>query len=186
METISSRLAQYVIRYNNKEDWYDIYKYCFLLCIETAINLSCNLLIACTFGMVKEFLIFISIFFILRRTCGGLHLTSFRTCFILTNFVVFTTLIVSKVIQYRNITCWLILVCSYTVLLIVSPIENENKKMDAKERNHVVKKMYNIMIIVLILALLFSYLNQIRFLVVLTNTLLVVTISALIGKIKIS
>lgn len=184
MEKISSRLAQYVILHNNKDDWYDIYKYCFLVCIETAINLLCNLLIAGILGMVMEFFIFISFFYVLRRTCGGLHLTSFRACFILTNVVVFATLILSKVVQYSNITCWLILVCSCTVLLIVSPIENKNKKMAATDRNYAIKKMYIILIIVLILALLFDYLNQTRFLTVQANTLFVITITALVGKVK--
>jgi len=56
--------------------------------------------------------------------------------------------------------------------------------MAATDRNYAIKKMYIILIIVLILALLFDYLNQTRFLTVQANTLFVITITALVGKVK--
>lgn len=96
-------------------------------------------IIASVLGLLKETIAFVSAFSMLRIQAGGVHLKSFWQCFIVTNIITFScillviTLPINHTIIYQNI----ILTVSIILVLAFAPVDTENKRLNELE-----KKLY--------------------------------------------
>lgn len=101
--------------------------------------------------MFKEYLCFILVFIILRKFTGGLHAKKYINC--LFSSIILTTLSLSviKLLQNNNYKIVFIFftVTSLFLIIILSPIESENKPLTSKE-----KKIYKFIVCVMSLIIL--------------------------------
>lgn len=113
------------------------------------------LLLGLAFGMVKEGLLLIAPFMTIRKFSGGYHLSSLRRCIILSSSLLTLSMGLVKVITYRE--CGILLTVfvflSVLCLCVFSPIENNARKLTAKE-----KKLFHIIACILAVIAMITYL----------------------------
>lgn len=93
-----------------------------------------TLISGCFFGIFMQSVIFMIIFCLLRRYAGGYHANSQTKCYIIS----FVTVIISFCI-IKKIDCGMELgfgihVICMLIIILLAPIENQNRKLDAHER----------------------------------------------------
>lgn len=88
------------------------------------------------FGMIREGIVLMIPYMLLRKFSGGFHLKSSGLCLVITTGVLALSMVLSKYIasteNARILTFFVSL--SVLVLCIFSPIENQSRKLTDKER----------------------------------------------------
>jgi len=106
--------------------------------IEAIILNALNFLVALCIAIISQtllhFLIFISAFIPLRVTCGGYHSKRSETCFIVSTLTYISTVIISKLISVLPMWTIAVIFLCWIIVLMLSPVENENNKLTSKER----------------------------------------------------
>lgn len=185
MQYLSEKITDYIIKAGaiSKES-YAIYQYGFQIGLEM---LSCFLVcfgISIYLHMIPQFLVFTSVFMLLRTYAGGLHLNSYFGCFICSTIIQISILLIDA--QYTIILpiSWGIILSSTALILINAPVENINRILDEGEKRHCKKITLRILLGVII----FSYyctiagINKVVSLIALT--VFVVLVSQYIGIMK--
>ncbi|WP_077610973.1 accessory gene regulator ArgB-like protein [Clostridium sp. Marseille-P2415] len=103
--------------------------------------------IAACLGMLPELIVIGCVLIPLRRSAGGYHAKTRTGCYLFSCFYVFIILFVSKAVinQYM---WWGALALSDGVIFFMSPVDNDNKKLDEKETLYYRKKSRHILILV--------------------------------------
>lgn len=132
-----------------------LYEYAIRILVQGLINITASILIGIFFNMVKECLCILLVFFILRKFTGGLHAKKYITCLICSLLILIASLISVKVLLIYSISkiFFALVIISILIISILSPIENEKKKLSNRE-----KKLYKS--ISIILSLFFGILTQ--------------------------
>lgn len=185
MKCLSEKLAGYVIKTGAvSAESYVVYQYGFQIGLEMLCCFLVSLGIAIYLHMIPGFVIFTSIFMLLRTYAGGVHLSSFRACFICSVVVQTLVLLFDSMYKFSLIGSWVIILVSITLILKYAPVENVNRELDYGERKHC-KEMtvrINIGIFIFAACCTFFKVNEIVSLVALT--VLVILISQYIGVVK--
>lgn len=94
------------------------------------------LVLGMCFGMIREGIILIIPFMLLRKFSGGFHLKSSGLCLVGTTGVLALSMGLTKYIAYTEKTGMLSICVIFSVLslCIFSPIENQARKLTGKER----------------------------------------------------
>lgn len=132
-----------------------LYEYAIRILVQGLINITASILIGIFFNMVKECLCILLVFFVLRKFTGGLHTKKYITCLICSLLILIASLIFVKVLLIYSIPkiFFALVIISILIISILSPIENEKKKLSNRE-----KKLYKS--ISIILSLFFGILTQ--------------------------
>lgn len=95
------------------------------------------LVLGMCFGMIREGIILIIPFMLLRKFSGGFHLKSSGLCLVVTTGVLALSMGLTKYIAYTEKTGMLSICVFLSVLglCIFSPIENQARKLTGKERS---------------------------------------------------
>ncbi len=88
------------------------------------------------FGMLREGLLMILPFMLIRKFSGGYHLNSSRQCIIFSCALLTLALVIVKVILYFNSTSLLMILVTLSMLSLChfSPVDNDARKLSEKER----------------------------------------------------
>lgn len=113
-----------------------VYQYGYMLMIEVAINLSISLMLGIILGSLKEVIFFLCVFIPLRSFSGGYHADKAWKCIILSNVIIASIVFVSKLgigklCFNKYVICGILFVLP---VIVLSPVENQNKKIDVKEK----------------------------------------------------
>lgn len=160
------KLVQYNIDKGkiSKEDA-DIYKFGYTLLFEKAIIFLITLLIAFIFDAFLEVLIFCIAFIPLRVYSGGYHAKSTIKCMILSGFV-----LICNILAVQQMSDWewgkyfiILELVLFPLLITLSPVEHENRKIEESERRYFRHMVLGIYIIELAIEIIFLVLgwNQI-------------------------
>lgn len=149
----ASRLATGLV--NSKiieENSHDVYTYGFELIISAAVNIFLMAIVSITFRRYYDWLIFLAAFIPLRTTAGGYHASSHMKCIIVGTIVFAVLLSISQVqIDWTN-TILTVAITSFLMILIFSPVEAQNKKLNEERRSRNRKASVWIAIINLLIA----------------------------------
>lgn len=136
----------------------EIYVYGLQLLIATILKITGLFIIALFLGCMKEFIVFLAAFSILRVFAGGYHAQTYLKCFIVTAVSMFSIIELGKYIP-SGISINLIVILIITSIFIVmkyAPIDNPNKKLTADEYKKFKKASIFIVIIESIVILMLA------------------------------
>ncbi|MBS6170879.1 MAG: accessory gene regulator B family protein [Clostridiales bacterium] len=185
IEKIADLLTHYIVKNEAiKAEDSEIYRYGFLIGIEMFICIATCYGIAIPMGMAKECTVFFLIFFSLRSFVGGVHMSSYKKCFVCSCMVVFLTLLAIKNISLSNKWALGIICCEILIILFLNPVENENRPVDGCEKRIFAHTIKRILVIILGVTCVLFTAGYNDYLVVITYTLGVIIISMLLGKVK--
>ena len=117
---------------------------CLLLKLITFIS---YLVIAIIMGKLKEFAIIMLVFVPLRRSAGGYHAKTRLGCYMVSCIVLIITLFISP-INIDKYMLLILLAVSDIVFWFLSPVDNENKRMEDDEIIHFRTKTRQIVIVI--------------------------------------
>lgn len=187
MEELASKLARFVVHNSSESlEAFEIYKYGFQTGLEMITCMIVSLLISVYLQMLPEFLVFICIFVLLRTYMGGLHLEKFLSCFLCSTVVQTGVLLWASYVQFPLYYAWPMILICMGIILFIAPVENENRRLEDIEKKYVYKKVIAILISVLILCIFLTIIKWNSYVSLIADTLLVLVVSAIIGKVKVS
>lgn len=133
---VSRKIADFLVKENTiKKEYLEAYVYGIELCISSIISILIMLFTTILLNRVIEGLIFYIVFCITRLFCGGYHAKSYAGCKMVFLITLLAVLFLNKVFREVSPGLWIIL-WSYYVLIVLcfGPIENENKRLEEKEK----------------------------------------------------
>jgi accessory gene regulator B len=156
----ASRLATGLV--NNKiiEDMsHDVYTYGFELIISATVNILLIAIVSIVFKRYYDWLLFLAAFIPLRTTAGGYHASSHIRC-IIVGTITFTVLLAISRMQINwTILILAIAVMSFLIILVFSPVEAPNKKLNEERRRKNRKVSIGIAIVNLLLIIPVFYVD---------------------------
>ena len=185
MEKLSKLLTDYIVKKNTiSETDYEIYKYGFLIGIELLTCMVICYILAIKMPMFWECTAFFLLFFSLRSLVGGLHMNSFKVCFLCSCLVVFFTLSMIKYFPISKEFSLVISVFEIIILYYMKPVENINRPVNEKEKNVFSNRIRQTLIIITFSVCFFYLANILKYLVTIVYTLGIIIISMILGKAK--
>ena len=185
MDRISSVLTDYLLRNNViEEEDYEIYKYGLLSGTEMLICVATCYIIAAQMGMLLKCTLLLVILFLLRSYVGGLHLNSFKACYICSCVVVVLTLLTVKYLSIPKFYSLFISVLEIMAILFLNPVENMNRPVNDNEKKIFLNRIKIILFIILMLTIFCYIFNLNSYLDTITYTLGIIFFSMLLGMLK--
>lgn len=146
MNAVVDWILRFLLKQNaidNDEDSIEYCKYGIEITISSLLNVLLIIIIGLIFNCALQSIIFLLVFINLRRYTGGYHASTYLRCHIVlcTSFIVLC--VVMNAIQLSS---WVVIFVStivmhifaFCIIVIFSPLENENKLLDEKTKrvNH--------------------------------------------------
>lgn len=107
-----------------------------------------------------------------------------RVCFIFSCLVVFSTLAAVKYLPVAKIISFAFSIGELVLLLCLKPIENANRYVNEKEKLVFLRRIKQVVIIILVIQILFYVANLERYLTTITYSLGVIIFSMFLGRIR--
>ena len=133
---------------------------------------------------IPEFLVSTGVFMFLRTYAGGVHLNSFKACFICSVTVQVMILQINNKYPLELFVAWGIILVSSICIWKLSPVENINHELKKEEKEHCRKVTGKILGAIFIAAGCCTALGMKKYLSLIALTALTVFISQCIGIIK--
>lgn len=132
----------------------EIYKYGLELLISTVINLALVLFIGIIYGRFIQTILFLLEYCFVRRYAGGYHASTHGRCIATFSILYFLMLFITRVFHINDINIFIFLagIVSNIIVFRLSPVEDENKPMEAYE----VKRNSNISKWLVIISFIFN------------------------------
>lgn len=158
----------------------DIYIYGFEIMISNIICFGIGLLIGTVFSEFAECIVFLSVFVMLRRYCGGYHAETYLKCDTIFTINILLVMTILKVISFYPIYIHFIIDCiSIVSVFMLAPVENKYKPLteDAKKKHKLWATIISLIIITISSVLCFI---NIKFAAVIDMALITVALSMII------
>ena len=183
MEYLSKKLTDYILKKNviEKEN-YDIYKYGFESLLETAFCFASVLVIAAFMHAIPQALFFSFFFLMMRSYTGGLHLKTFKACYIFSCLLLAACLFLVKKITAQPPVSLIIYAVSVLVILITGPVDHPNKPVEESDSKRFMLKSYMIIGISIITALALFLSRNDSYLFLEAVTFAFTAITGILGK----
>lgn len=137
----------------------EIYEYGFQQGIILVVNIACTLLIGILMKMFLEVILFMISYIPLRTNAGGFHAKTQFRCFIYSNFLVVGILAVSKLLTGYSVLLTILGIAASTIIILLAPVEDQNKPLDEKEVEVYGRKARYILIFDILLAGFFQFIS---------------------------
>lgn len=149
---ISSKAACILCKDKDTDEMRELYEYAIYILLSGLFHLFSVVALGLCFNMVLESLVFYCSFILIRKFAGGYHAKTPTRCYIFSVITSVVGLCLIKLIGNSNSVYYYIFVTieilCIVFIMIASPIDNENKPLNAKE-----KKIFKILSIVFSLLL---------------------------------
>lgn len=181
IEKCADYIAFYLVKNGLiEQDKMAIYKYGYEILISNIINISVALIVGAIFSEFIESIIFLMVFAIMRKYCGGYHANTYLKC----EIIFFLNTVCIMILAKTNIH--LELMWLYAIYLFIiekfAPIKNKYKPIDSKRKW--LCKLYAIILCASFnVFLVLNYKKSNRYSMVVDLTLLSVVLSMIIQKI---
>lgn len=141
-----------------KEDR-ELYEYATYSFFLSFFPLFISIIIGSVMGKVLESILFIVTFMLTRKYSGGFHTRHAWVCIISSLIILFVCIYIIANIKY-NFIFDIGMLCATIGLIIFSPIENENRRLDLIEKKEYKSKITVIVLIIAIIYYLLILLNR--------------------------
>lgn len=182
-------LAQFITGYlikNNIIDntKFDIYIYGFEIMISNIICFSIGLIIGVIFSQLIEIIIFLIVFSLMRRYCGGYHADTYLKCDSIFAINIFVVMTLTRMISRYSIYAHFIIVCiSFISILFLAPVENKYKPLTIEDKKkHKLSAIILAFMVIIISSIL--YFIKIQYSIITDMALITVAISMIIEVLK--
>lgn len=149
MDRFYKKLSLYLSENQNiSKDDEELYEYAAKVVVHGIINIAVTILIGIFFEMLKECICFFTTFFVLRKFTGGIHAKKYINCLLSSGILISISLYIIKIcIKYDFNSIFFVgmIIFSSFVLIILSPLENQNKPLSNYEI-----KIYKLILIILL------------------------------------
>lgn len=136
------------------------------------------------FDVLWQSIVFILIFSSLRRYAGGYHASSEKKCYLISFCAVTLSFWCIKYIEVSTAYCFFLQIASLVTILALSPVENQNRKLEKEEYIKYGNKTRIRAVILFILSCFFYWRNQLNIISVIMVVYMLVAISLIAGIIK--
>lgn len=165
----------------SKEDK-ELYKYGFNVGLTVLINLLSSIIVGAFFGMIFESIVFLLGYIPLRSYGGRYHARTTLRCYFISIFIMILILVIFSYVSLA-LFCGVLLLIGVTVCIILSPIEDVNKPLDADEIRIYRKRSCIVLAIEVCVWILLSFVYQ-RIEKIIPLIIFTEAIMLILGKIK--
>lgn len=162
----------------------DIYSYGFKQGFLLLLNIITIIVVGFIFNMVWQTIIFMAAYSFIRGYAGGYHANTPFACYLFSIAMIAAVLWIIKLIPWNSFICFIIVVVSSILILLIGPVEDSNKPLDLKEKE-IFKKRTNINLSVLIGVILFFWFTggkQIS--IIIAMGICMISVMLVLGRIK--
>ena len=183
MERVAEKLTNYIVSKGaiSKAD-YELYKYGFQTGMEMLVCVATGLLVAVQMGMFGEGVLFFLLFFSLRSYVGGIHMDSFKACYLLSCIVQIGVLLFGKYVPLTKNIAFIVSVCQMMFIYFINPVENDNRPVDYKQKIFFAKRIKCTLIGITLCTIVLYILDLNDYLNVIGSTLFMILISMILGE----
>lgn len=132
-----------------KDEERDIYKYGYVLVIETLLNILVGILIGFVFRAIDTVMIFWLLYIPLRIFCGGWHAKESWQCLIASNVILLFVIRVEEILP-SGMPAWEAVsleILLAAVLILLSPVSTKQKPITAREKTRFKRDCIGIIVI---------------------------------------
>lgn len=148
---MSEKIADWLIRQKAiSADERELYIYAVHCLFSLLYPIVFASVVGAIFGMVMETIVMITPFILVRKFAGGYHADSFGKCLIISSMVIIVTIQIAMVVDNSYILN-AIYVAGSMLLILFSPIDSENKRLDIDDKKFCKKITVFIVLILFII-----------------------------------
>lgn len=148
IKLISDKVACYLCKDEDCKDNYGLYEYAVYIILSSLFHIATIIVLGLCFNLLVESLMFYFSFISIRKFAGGYHAKTPTKCYL---FSVASSIIILYLINYLSnissiyltLTFLLLVMICAILIIIISPIDNDNKTMNYKE-----KKVYKKIVVI--------------------------------------
>lgn len=170
-----------------KEEDSDVYQYGYIIMAEIALNIVISICLGIWLGEVRGIFFFLCIFLPLRSYCGGYHAKKAWKCMLLSNAVAIGVVRVAKWGAFSLAPLWvkhfIAVMCSISIIFL-SPVDNENRKLDANEKKVYKRCTVKVLSIEMVLGAVMLFAGNIGFYHIILLTHAALAVSLLYASLK--
>lgn len=183
MEHLAKRLAAYICEKEIiTEEMTEIYQYGFQCFLELSASTVCSIIIALFLGMLPECLFFFLLFIPMRSYGGGLHMKTYFACFIGSCLILTTSLLAVKYLTIPIPISFTLYLLAAILILFIGPVDHPNREVDAQENRTFIKRTYFTLFASLLLAILFIFMQNARYMLLQAIVFVFISATSLIGR----
>lgn len=183
MKYVANRITNFIVKHGAIGDKdFEVYEYGFLIGLEAGICVLVTITEAFLFGMVIEWFFFFMTFIPLRSYAGGLHLSRFSSCLLLSNAVFLIVLGMSRKLSMEPGIMFFYIILLSVCIYSLYPIENSNREVTPKEKLIIRQKFNKVICGLLLISTIMFILSYEKGLKLQLLTLLMLAITMAVGK----
>lgn len=165
IEAISMKISKSLLKSNAiNQNELNVYAYGIQLLILGIVDWCITFLFMLLIGEIYLSIAYLSVFFTLRKHCGGYHAETHIRCIVISNTVYVLSVLVSANMQYENFTTLLLVgeIINFIIIYKFSPVEHPNKHIEPIEmaRHRKIGRIYNLVFGFVAIGLVLGSINQ--------------------------
>lgn len=185
MKRLSEKITDYILKSGAiLPESYALYQYGFQIGLEMVSCLLVCFLVAWYLHMILYFCVSSITFILLRTFAGGVHINSYRGCFILSVLVQSLIILCGANMHCSLEISWKIIILSSVCIVMLSPVECISRELDADEKKHCKKMTFKIVILLLLFSIICTARHNFELISTIALTESIVLISQCLGIIK--
>ncbi len=162
---ISMKISKSLLKSNAiNQNELNVYAYGIQLLILGIVDWCITFLFMLLIGEIYLSIAYLSVFFTLRKHCGGYHAETHIRCIVISNTVYVLSVLVSANMQYENFTTLLLVgeIINFIIIYKFSPVEHPNKHIEPIEmaRHRKIGRIYNLVFGLVAIGLVLGSINQ--------------------------
>lgn len=162
---ISMKISKSLLKSNAiNQDELNVYAYGIQLLILGIVDWCITFLFMLLIGEIYLSIAYLSVFFALRKHCGGYHAETHIRCIVISNTVYVLSVLISANMQYENFTTLLLVgeIINSIIIYKFSPVEHPNKHIvpDEMARHRKIGRIYNLVFGLVAIGLVLGSINQ--------------------------
>lgn len=162
----------------------EVYRYGIQQGMNLALNILTTIVIGVLCRMLYQSLLFLVCYMPLRSFCGGYHAKTHLRCYIYSVIMITSILLVAKYTAFNIVLYEILVLISLIIILLLAPVEDENKKLDNVEKRVFRKRAYIIAFLEVLLYHLFWFMHLMNCCKIISTVLFSLSILMIIGAIK--
>lgn len=113
-----------------EDDEYEIYQYGIICFCSLIIPFIFAAFVGMVFGSADKSSILVLSFVVIRKFSGGYHARNIRSCLIASFLLIGIFLEIGINIGYNDYQLWILTIIATVAIIIISPIDSENRRLD--------------------------------------------------------
>lgn len=147
-------------------------------------NILTTVIIGIIFGQVWESILFMLTYFPLRSSAGGYHARIPLRCYLLSIIMIIAVLISMRLPIWNSVISFMSVIVSSVVILLLAPVEDSNKPLDATESVVFKKRTKAVLYVLVGMVLFFQFVKLPDASYCITLALIALSIMLVLGKFK--